>query len=153
MSMVRRHGHHHGFAFAMLAQVVDAELEMGPLHLAVDGLADVVKERRADRDVRVEADLLGHDAGQARHFRRVRQDVLPVTGAVLQPAHQTQDLGMEIVQAQLEGDRAALLAHFVVGLVLDLLDDLLDARRMDTAVGNQLLDRLLRDRASIWVEA
>ena len=44
---------------------------------------------------------------------------------------------MEIVQAQLEGDGAALLAHLLVGLVLDLLDDLLDARRMDTAVGDQ----------------
>ena len=142
-----------GFAFAVLAQEIDAELEVRPLHLAVDGLADVVKERRAHRDVRVEADFPGHDAGQPRHFGRVRQDVLPVAGAELQASHQPEDLGVEIVQAELEGDRAALLAHLLVGFVLDLLDDLFDARRMNAAVGDQLLDRLLRDLAPIRIEA
>ena len=46
-----------GFALAVLAQEVDAELEVRALHLAVDRLADVVQERGADGDVRVEADL------------------------------------------------------------------------------------------------
>ena len=56
---------------------------------------------------------------------------------------------MEIVQAELEGDGRAFLAHRLVGLVLDLLDDFLDARRMDAAVGDQPLDRLLGDLAAI----
>ena len=60
---------------------------------------------------------------------------------------------MEIVQAELEGDRRAFLAHRLVGLVLDLLDDFLDARRMDAAVGDQPLDRLLRDLAAVRIEA
>ena len=50
---------------------------------------------------------------------------------------------MQIVQPELEGDGFAFLAHRLVGLVLDLLDDLLDARRVDAAVGDQPLDRLL----------
>ena len=50
---------------------------------------------------------------------------------------------MEIVQAELERGRLAFLADRLLDLVLDLLDDLLDARRMDAAVGDQPLDRLL----------
>ena len=60
---------------------------------------------------------------------------------------------MQIVEAELEGDGRAFLAHRFVGLVLDLLDDLFDARRMDAAVGDQPLDRLLRDLAPIRIEA
>ncbi len=60
---------------------------------------------------------------------------------------------MQIVQPELERDRRAFLAHFFVGLVLDLLDDLLDARRVDAAVGDQLLDRLLGDFAAVGIEA
>ncbi|MGC4081588.1 MAG: hypothetical protein QM736_05590 [Vicinamibacterales bacterium] len=61
--------------------------------------------------------------------------------------------GVEIVQPELEGHRAPFLPHLVVGLVLHLLDDFLDARRMDPAVRNQLLDCLLGDFAAVWVEA
>ena len=39
-------------------------------------------------DVRVEADFLRHDAGEARDFGRVRQHVLSVARAELQAAHQ-----------------------------------------------------------------
>ena len=56
---------------------------------------------------------------------------------------------MQIVQAELEGDGFAFLAHRLVGLVLDLLDDFLDARRVDAAVGDQPLDRLLGDLAAV----
>ena len=60
---------------------------------------------------------------------------------------------MQIVQAELEGDRGAFLAHRLVGLVLDLLDDFFDARRVDAAVGDQPLDRLLGDLAAVGIEA
>ena len=100
-----------GFALAVLAQEVDAELEVRALHLAVDRLADVVQEGGADGDVGVEADLPRHDAGQPRHLGGVREHVLAVAGAVLQPAHQPENLGMEIVQAELERHRRAFLAH------------------------------------------
>ena len=47
-----------GFALAVLAQEVEAELEVRALHLAIDRLADVVQERGARGDVAVEAELL-----------------------------------------------------------------------------------------------
>ena len=60
---------------------------------------------------------------------------------------------MQIVQAELERDRRAFLAHRIVGLVLHLLDDFLDARGVDAAVGDQALDRLLGDLAAVRIEA
>ena len=84
------------------------ELEVRALQVAIDGLADVVEERGARRDVAVEAELLGHDAGEERDFLRVVEDVLAVAGAELQPSHQAQDLGVQVVEAELEGGRLAL---------------------------------------------
>ena len=81
------------------------------------------------------------------------EHVLAVAGAVLEAAHQPEDLRMQIVQAELEGHRRAFLAHRLVGLVLHLLDDFFDARRVDAAVGDQPLDRLLGDLAAIRIEA
>ena len=60
---------------------------------------------------------------------------------------------MEIVQAQFEGDGAAFLADLLVGFFLDLLNDFLDARRVDAPVGNELLDRLLRDLPPVGIES
>ena len=142
--VVRGHRHHDRLALAVLAQEVDADLQVRALHLAIDRLADVVQERGAHGDVRVEADFPRHDAGQPRDLGRVGEHVLAVARAVLQAAHQPVDLGMQVVQAELEGDRRAFLAHRLVGFVLDLLDDFFDARRVDAAVGDQPLDGLLR---------
>ena len=95
---------------------------------------------------------LRHDAGQPGHLGRVREHVLAVARAELQPAHQAEDLGMQVVEAQLERDGLAFLADGLLRLVLHLLDDLLDARRMDAPVGDEALDGLLGDFAAVGVE-
>ena len=59
---------------------------------------------------------------------------------------------MEVVQAELERGRLALVADRLLHLRLDLLDDFLDAGRVDAAVGDQALDRLARDLAAEGVE-
>ena len=60
---------------------------------------------------------------------------------------------MQIVEAELERDRRAFLAHRLVGFFLHLLDDFFDPRRVNAAVGDQPLDRLLRDLAAVGIEA
>ena len=149
---MRGHRHHHRLVLAVLAQEVDADLQVRPFHLAIDRLADIVEERGADRDVGVEAHFPGHDAGEPRDLGGVGQHVLPVAGSVLQPAHQPQDLRVEVVEAELERDGRPFLAHRLVGLFLHFLDDLFDARRMNAAVGDQALDGLLGDLAAIRIE-
>ena len=125
---------------------------MRALQVAVDRLADVVQERGARRDVAVEAELLRHDAGEERDFERVVQDVLPVARAELQPAHEAEDLRMEVVEPELERRGLAFLADRLLHLRLDLLDHLLDARRVDAAVGDEPRNRLPRDLAPERIE-
>src|SRR5687767_10764012 len=98
-------------ALPVLAQQIHAELEMRPFHLAIDRLADVVEERRPCGDVLVDPELARHEPGEERDLLRVTQDVLPVTRAVLQFSHQPEDLGVDVVQAELERGRGAVLPH------------------------------------------
>ncbi len=63
-----------------------------------------------------------------------------------------QNLRVKVVQAEFERDRRAFLPRFLVGFVLDLLYDFFDSSRVDTAVGNQLLDCLLGDFAAVRIE-
>ena len=60
---------------------------------------------------------------------------------------------MQVVEAELERGRLAFLADRLFHLRLDLLDDFLDARRVDAAVGDQPRDRLPRDLAAERIEA
>ena len=65
---------------------------MAAFHVVVGRLADVVQQAGAAGEVAVEADLLGHHAGEERDFDRVPQHVLAVAGAEVQPAEQVDDL-------------------------------------------------------------
>src|SRR5829696_3730093 len=56
--VMRGDGLEHRLALAVLAQEIEAELEVRALQVAVDRLADVVEERGARGDVAVEAELL-----------------------------------------------------------------------------------------------
>ena len=60
---------------------------------------------------------------------------------------------MHVVQPQLEPGRLALLAGRLVELGGNLRDHFLDPRRVDAAVGHQLLDGLLGDGPPVRVEA
>ena len=60
---------------------------------------------------------------------------------------------MEIVEPELESRRLAFAADGLLHVALDLLDDLLDAGRVDAAVADQPLDRLAGDLAAQRIEA
>ena len=59
---------------------------------------------------------------------------------------------MQVVEAELERGGLAFLADRLVHLGLDLVDDLLDARRMDAAVGDEAANRLPRDFPAEGIE-
>ena len=58
----------HRFALAVLPQEVKPEFEVRALQIAIDGLADVVQECGARRDMAVQSDFLRHDPGKECHF-------------------------------------------------------------------------------------
>ena len=57
------------------------------------------------------------------------EDVLAVGRPVLQLAHELDQLGMEVLDAELVGRRLAFLPDLLLELGLDVLDDLLDPGR------------------------
>ena len=73
---------------AVPLEEVGADLGMAPFQLVVGRLADVVQQAAAAGQVAVQADHLGHHAGEERHFDAVPQHVLAVAGAEVQPAQQ-----------------------------------------------------------------
>ena len=125
---------------AVLAQQVDADLQVGAVHLAVDRLADVVQQAAAAGDGDVGLELGRHGAGEEGDLPAVLEDVLAVGGAVAQAAEELDQLRVHAGDAQLEQRRLPLLEDLLLELRLDLLDDLLDARRMDAAVDDQPLE-------------
>ena len=73
-------------------------------------------------------------------FLGVLEDVLAVACPELELAQQLDELGMDVVDLELQDGVLALLLDFLFELLLDVFDDLLDAGGMDTAVDDQLLD-------------
>ncbi len=81
------------------------------------------------------------------------EDVLAVGGAVAEPAEELDQLGVHAGDAQLQQRRLPFLQDLLLELGLDLLDDLLDARRVDAAVDDQPFERDPGHLAAERVEA
>ena len=88
-----------------------------------------------------------------RDLDGVVEHVLAVARAVLHPAQELDDLRVQTVDVRLEGRALALRLYRGVDLALGLGDHLLDARRVDAAVLNELLKRNPRDLTPHGVEA
>ena len=94
----------------------------------------------------------GHDPGEVHDLERVLEDVLAVARPVAEPAEDLHELLVELAAVGLEDRLLAGLPDVVLELGLRLVVHLLDPRRMDAAVLDQLLERQLRDLAADAVE-
>ena len=124
-----------GLGLAVLAQQLGADDGVAALDLVGERLADVVQERAALDQRRLDAEFGGHDAGDVRGLDEVAEHVLAVAGAVLQPARASaagarRDRGCR----RRPGRRAAARRHSSSTSALLLLVDLLDAVRVDATV-------------------
>ena len=140
-------------ALAVAAGEVGADHGVRALDLVVDGLADVVKEAGALGRGLVEAQLGGHDAAERGHLDGVREHVLTEGGAIAQGTEGLDELGVQVVDAGIEGRLLAGLADALGDEGLRLLVELLDASGVDAAVGDQVLERDARGLAADGVEA
>jgi hypothetical protein len=141
------------FRFAVLLGQLDAELGVGAFGVPIDGLADVVEQAGPQGDVRVEADLAGHHGREHGHLLGVLEDVLAVARPVLELAQELDELRVDVADLELQDGRFALLLDLLLELGLDRLDDVLDAGRVDAAVGDELLDGQPGELAADGVEA
>ena len=132
---------------------VNADLDMAALDLVVKGLADVMQQTGAAGQLDIDTQLTGHQTGQPGHLERVAQDVLAEARAVLQAANELDKVGMQAVNAKLHDGLVAFALHLDFQLAAALVHGLLDAGRMDTAIGNQALQRHAGDLAAGLVKA
>ena len=151
--MVAAHGVDDLLLLSVALHQLHADLDVGALHLAVDGLADVMEEAGSAGEPGIRAHLAGHVFGNARHFLGVFQDILAVGGAIVQAPHQLVQLGVDVRETQLDAGGFANLLEVLVHVHLDLFDHLLDAGGMDAAVGQKLQDGLAGHLAADGVEA
>ena len=100
----------------------------------------------------VQPHFFGHHAGDERHFDRMPQHVLAVAGAVVQAAEQVDDSLVEAADAGFLDGFFAESLDLRLDLLLRFGDDLLDPRRMDAAVGDELVERDFGDFAADGVE-
>src|SRR5436190_2774602 len=139
--MVRRDAVHHHRILPVLRRDLDAELHVCAFVLVREDLADVVQQRAAFGHGEVEPELGGHDAGKPRHFLGVLENVLAVARPPMHPADQLDDFRMQAVHAEFVRGLLPELHDVLVDLALRLVDEFLDASRMDAPVGDQLLER------------
>ena len=112
---------------------------MGALHLVVDGLAQVVEQSGPLGLGHVGADLGRQQAGDVGDLDGVVEHVLSVAGAVVHPAQQLDQLGVQTVDIGLKDRALPFGLDGGVHLPLGLLHHLLDAGGVDAAVQDQLL--------------
>ena len=91
--------------------------------------------------------------GQKRHFDAVPQDVLPVAGAVVQRAEHPDDLVVQAADIDFFGGFFADLDNPAVYVFFRLVDDLLNAGRVNTPILNQSLHTQTGNLAADGIKA
>ena len=125
--------------FLVLPGKVGAQLHMAALHLVVDGLAQVMQKTCPLCQGHIHAQLRSHQSGNVRHLDGVVQHVLTVRGAVLLTTQNLHQLRVQVVHAGFVAGSLAFLPDGAIHLFPSLLHHILNAGRMDPAVGNELL--------------
>ncbi len=92
--MVRQRSVGDDLAFAVAFERLVTQLRMAAFLFVVDGFADVVQQTTATTEFGIEAHVGSHRAAEERDLLRMLQHILPVAGAPLELAQQTQDLRM-----------------------------------------------------------
>lgn len=137
--MVRLDGVDHLAVLLVLAADVHADLDMAALDLVVQGLADVMQQAGAAGHGDVDPQLAGQQPGQPGHLHAVGQRILPKAGAVLEPADQLDQVGVQAMDAQFHHGPLAFPLHLQLQLAAALFHRLFDAGGVDAAVADQPL--------------
>ena len=144
---------HHQRILAVASRHFDAELNVGALVFVSENLANVVEQCAASREIDIETELGGHDAGEPGNFLRVIEDILAVARSPTHAANEFHQLWMQAVHTALVSCLLAGLDDRRVDFLTRFVDDLLDPTGMDAAVGNQFFQRKPRDLTANRIEA
>ena len=126
---------------------------MWALNVVVNCLAQVVKQAGALGGHNVQAKLGSHHAAQIRDLEGVLKHVLTKRSTVAQGTKGLDDLGVQVVNAGIEGSLLASLAHALLNQVGSLVIHLLNAGGVNAAVGDEVLEGDTGGLATDRVEA
>ena len=142
----------HALVLAVSLRELGRDDRVRALDLVRHRLADVVQQRGPLGGLHARPELARHDSGQVHDLERVLEDVLSVARAVAQLADDLHELLVELATAGLENRLLPGLADVVLELGLREVVHLLDPRRVDPPVLDQLLERRPRHLAPEPVE-
>ncbi len=142
-----------GFGLVEFADEFHAEGGVAAFLIVVHGFADVVEESGAAGEGAVETEFIGDHLAEEGDFDGVAEDVLAVAGAVVESADLFGDFGMEAGDVAFEDGFFAHLADVVFDFLLGEINDFLDARGVDAAVGDEFFHGDFRDFAADGIEA
>ena len=146
-------GVHDFWFFSEAASKVGTDDGVRALDFVIDCLAEVVKQAGALGGNGIEAKLGGHNAAEIGDLERVVQDVLPERRAETQTTKRANELGVQVMNADIEGRLLSSLLNLLVDLLFRLGVHLLDTRRMDATVCNEVFHGDATDLATNGIEA
>src|SRR5690606_18369649 len=126
--------------FAVLPSNLYAQLEVGSFHVTINGFADVVKQSGTLADFHIGTQFSRHDCGKICYVTAVIENVLPVTGSIPESAQQAENFVVKLMDSQLESNLLALLSQVLLHVALNAGHYLFNARWMNSAILDQLLD-------------
>ena len=102
--------------------------------------------------LRVQAQLGCHNGTEVGCLASVLQEVLTVRRAILHLTDDADKLWVQAVDTEVDGCALTGLDNLVVELLLNLCHNLLDACRVDTSVGYELVQGKAANLTTYWVE-
>ena len=122
---------------AVLFRQFGADFGVRPLHFVGQRFAHIVEQAADFRHLHIGPHFGGQHSGEQADLNGMFQHILPVAVAVLQLAHQPNQLGVNAADAYIKGSLFAGLPDGLFNIRLGPLDHILDAGRLDAAVADQ----------------
>ena len=139
--------------FTVAARNFAANDGVRPLDLLVNGLAEIMQQRRRFTDVHIGAQLMRDGAREYGYFNGMRQHVLPVTCAEMQPPQQFKQFGLQSVHAGIQRRPLALFADNQIHFLPRLGYHVLDTRRVDAPIDDEARQCQARNFAAYRIKA
>ena len=135
------------WAHAVALGNLGADGSVRAFNLVVNGFAQIVQQAAGFGQRHIRANLRRNHAGQQRSLHGMGVLVLAIRGAELQAPQQPQDLRVEARHTRLVRGALALFFHYHIHFAARILNQLLNVRRLNAPVRDQLGERAARNFA------
>ena len=136
----------------MAFEKISTDLWVTTLKFMIHGFADVVQQAAPPAKIPIQSHHLRQHAGDKSHLDAMAQYILAVACAKIESTQHLDDAPLQPMHVHLLGRFFAFLLDTAFHLLRRLDDQLLDPRRMDTTVGDQLVQSLPGDLTTHGIE-